>query len=71
ALAIFIHFSSLPEIKAEGEDESDTASTVKNRESIFHYPYLWLGFVTLFLYVGVEVLAGDTISVYGASLGIS
>ena len=71
ALAIFIHFSSLPEIKAEGEDESDTASTVKNRESIFHYPYLWLGFVTLFLYVGVEVLAGDTISVYGNSLGIS
>lgn len=71
ALAVFIHFSSLPEIKAEGEDESDTASTVKNRESIFHYPYLWLGFVTLFLYVGVEVLAGDTISVYGNSLGIS
>ncbi len=71
ALAIFIHFTSLPEIKAEGEDESDTASTVKNRESIFHYPYLWLGFVTLFLYVGVEVLAGDTISVYGNSLGIS
>ncbi len=71
ALAVFIHFSSLPEIKAEGEDENDTASTVKNRESIFHYPYLWLGFVTLFLYVGVEVLAGDTISVYGNSLGIS
>lgn len=71
ALAVFIHFSSLPEIKAEGEDESDTASTVKNRESIFHYPYLWLGFVTLLLYVGVEVLAGDTISVYGNSLGIS
>lgn len=70
-LAVFIHFSTLPEIKAEGEDETDTASTVKNRESIFSYPYLWLGFVTLFLYVGVEVLAGDTISVYGNSLGIS
>ncbi len=71
ALAIFIHFSSLPEIKAEGEDETDTNSTVKNRESIFSYPYLWLGFVSLFLYVGVEVMAGDTISVYGNSLGIS
>ena len=71
ALAIFIYYSSLPEIKAEGEDETDTASAVKNRESIFSYPYLWLGFVTLFLYVGVEVMAGDTISIYGKSLGIS
>ncbi len=71
ALAIFIYFSALPEIKAEGEDETEMGSTVKNRESIFSYPYLWLGFVSLFLYVGVEVLAGDTIQVYGNSLGIS
>lgn len=71
ALAVFIHFSTLPEIKADGEDETDTASSVKNRKSIFSYPYLWLGFATLFFYVGVEVLAGDTISVYGNSLGIS
>lgn len=69
-LAVFIYFSSLPEIKAEGEDESSN-SPVVNRESIFSYPYLWLGFIALFLYVGVEVLAGDTISVYGNSLGIS
>ncbi|HKO81762.1 MAG TPA: sugar MFS transporter [Chitinophagaceae bacterium] len=71
ALAVFIYFSALPEIKAEGEDETDESSTVVNRKSIFSYPYLWLGFVTLFLYVGVEVLAGDTIPVYGISLGIS
>ena len=71
ALAVFIYFSALPEIKAEGEDETDKSSTVVNRQSIFSYPYLWLGFVTLFLYVGVEVLAGDTIPVYGISLGIS
>ncbi len=69
-LALFIYFSSLPEIKAEGEDET-TSSSVVNRESIFSYPYLWLGFISLFLYVGVEVLAGDTIQVYGNSLGIS
>jgi fucose permease len=70
ALAVFIHFSALPEIKAEGEDETE-ASSVVNRKSIFDYPYLWLGFIALFLYVGVEVLAGDTIQVYGNSLGIS
>ncbi len=71
ALAVFIYFSTLPEIKAEGEDEADNSSSVVNRKSIFSYPYLWLGFVTLFLYVGVEVLAGDTIPLYGNSLGIS
>jgi glucose/galactose transporter len=71
ALSVFIYFSSLPEIKAEGEDETGDTASVKNRESIFSYPYLWLGFITLFLYVGVEVLAGDTIQVYGNSLGIS
>ena len=71
ALAVFIYFSTLPEIKAEGEDETDTSSSVINRESIFSYPYLWLGFITLFLYVGVEVLAGDTIQLYGNALGIS
>ena len=71
ALAVFIYFSTLPDIKAEGEDEKMVSSSVTNRESIFSYPYLWLGFVTLFLYVGVEVLAGDTIQVYGNSLGIS
>ncbi|HKZ67141.1 MAG TPA: sugar MFS transporter [Chitinophagaceae bacterium] len=71
ALAIFIYFSTLPDIKAEGEDETVVSSSVTNRESIFSYPYLWLGFVTLFLYVGVEVLAGDTIQIYGNSLGIS
>jgi MFS transporter, FHS family, L-fucose permease len=71
ALAIFIYFSTLPDIKAEGEDETVASSSVKNRESIFSYPYLWLGFITLFLYVGVEVMAGDTIQIYGNSLGIS
>lgn len=70
-LAAFIHFSSLAEIKAEGEDDTVESSNVVNRTSIFNYPYLWLGFIALFLYVGVEVLAGDTIQLYGNSLGIS
>lgn len=69
-LAIFIHFSSLPEVKADGEEEGSSSSVV-NRKSIFDYPYLLLGFVTLFLYVGVEVMAGDIIQVYGNAIGIS
>lgn len=68
-LAIAIRFSSLPDIRKEEETNPDLS--VKDRKNIFAYPYLWLGFFTLFLYVGVEVLAGDTIQLYGHSgLGI-
>jgi glucose/galactose transporter len=70
AMAIFIYFSALPEVKAEGEDGDNASSTFVNRKSIFDYQYLWLGFVTLFLYVGAEVIAGDTIQVYGNAIGI-
>ncbi|HIP48984.1 MAG TPA: glucose/galactose MFS transporter, partial [Lutibacter sp.] len=37
--------------------------------SIFQFPHLWLGVLTLFVYVGAEVIAVDTISSYGLSLG--
>lgn len=69
ALAIFIYFSSLPEVKAEGEEEKNIHNG--DGQTIFSFPYLWIGFVTLFLYVGVEVMAGDIIQVYGKAIGIS
>lgn len=69
ALAVFIYFSSLPEVKAEGEEEKNVHSS--DGQTIFSFPYLWIGFVTLFLYVGVEVMAGDIIQVYGKAIGIS
>ena len=69
ALAVFIYFSSLPEVKAEGEEEKNEANG--HEQTIFSFPYLWIGFVTLFLYVGVEVMAGDIIQVYGKAIGIS
>jgi len=68
-LAIAILFSSLPDIDDSGEgDGSGTSKSEKT--SVFQYPHLVLGVITLFLYVGVEVLAGDTIISYGKSLGI-
>lgn len=69
ALAIFIYFSSLPEVKAEGEEEKNIHNG--DGQTIFSFPYLWIGFVALFLYVGVEVMAGDIIQVYGKAIGIS
>ena len=69
-LALFIYFSSLPEVEADTEDTTVTASNT-NSKSIFHFPHLLIGVVTLFLYVGAEVIAVDTITGYGASLSIA
>lgn len=68
-LAIFIYFSSLPEIDTDKEDET-LAKTNINKKSIFQFPHLLLGALVMFLYVGVEVMAGDTVISYGASQGI-
>ena len=69
-LSLFIYFSSLPEVETDTEDATVTASNTNNK-SIFHYPHLLIGVVTLFLYVGAEVIAVDTITGYGASLNIA
>ncbi|MGN6801675.1 MAG: sugar MFS transporter [Ginsengibacter sp.] len=69
ALAFFIYFSSLPEVKAEGED-LEKESNNGEAQTIFSFPYLWIGFVALFLYVGIEVVAGDIIQIYGRMIGI-
>ena len=68
-LAIAINFSHLPEIDTEHEDEA-VAKANTNKKSVLDFPHLMLGVITLFLYVGAEVLAGDTIISYGASQGI-
>ena len=68
-LAIAILFSGLPDIQEEGEDENLKSAGVR-KTSVLQYPHLVLGVIALFLYVGVEVMAGDTIISYGKSLGI-
>jgi glucose/galactose transporter len=68
-LAFLLKKSSLPEIDTDKEDASVTAKAT--RTSIFHFPHLWLGVACLFLYVGVEVLAGDAIGIYGQTIGIT
>ncbi|MGZ3777891.1 MAG: MFS transporter, partial [Mucilaginibacter sp.] len=65
-LAVLIYFSTLPEIDTEKEDET-TALANTGKTSIFQFPHLLLGVVTLFFYVGAEVLSGDTIISYGSS----
>lgn len=70
ALAFWISNANLPEVKGDEEKAVDEVSSSEVKTSVFAFPHVVLGFVTLFLYVGVEVIAGDTIIAYGSSLGI-
>ncbi|HZX71360.1 MAG TPA: sugar MFS transporter [Rhodanobacter sp.] len=67
-LAIWVVRSSLPEIKPAGAN--DETAIGHTGSSIFRFPHLWLGVLCLFLYVGVEVMAGDAIGIYGQGFGL-
>ena len=71
-LAFWVSNANLPEVKGDEEEapEHDSTSFASTKKSVFDFPHVILGFIALFLYVGVEVIAGDTIIAYGNSLGI-
>jgi glucose/galactose transporter len=70
-LAIAILFSPLPELKpSEVNAERSADGAAAGRRSVFQFPHLWLGVLCLFVYVGVEVLAGDAIGTYGNGFGL-
>ena len=69
-LALWIYRSSLPEIDTDHEDQT-VAETNSNKKSVFQFPHLILGTIAMFFYVGVEVLAADSVISYGASQGIA
>ena len=72
-LGILVAFVPLPEVKAEGEDENDEAATssyAANKTSIWQFPHLLLGLVSLLFYVGVETLAMASIVDYAPSLNL-
>lgn len=62
-LALFVRLAPLPKLPFE-------AVPASSGDSVWRHPHLLLGAVTLFFYVGIEVIAGDTIGLYGQSLGI-
>ncbi len=65
-LGVMVLKAKLPEIDAE----SNVSEGEVPRKSIFSYPYLWLGVLTLFFYVGAEVIAIDTLGLYGQYCGL-
>ncbi|TAM24190.1 MAG: sugar MFS transporter [Rhodanobacter sp.] len=67
-LAIWVVRSSLPELKPAGANDEHAIGHTGG--SIFSFPHLWLGVLCMFLYVGVEVMAGDGIGIYGQGFGL-
>lgn len=69
-LSFFVKHAHLPNVDIDNKNEPYSSSgTIKT--SIFQFPHAILGFIAIFLYVGVEVMAGDTIVLYGQSQGIA
>jgi glucose/galactose transporter len=68
-LAIMIRFSKLPEVE-EKEDSAGIPDSNDKKLSLWDFPHAILGFIAIFVYVGVEVMAADTIVLYGQSQGI-
>jgi glucose/galactose transporter len=66
-LALLIRVSPLPDVN-DTEDNPDTDDST--HPTIWHHTYLILGALAIFFYVGVEVIAGDSIISYGTSMGI-
>jgi fucose permease len=63
-LVAFVRFAPLPDVEpARVEDQPEGRRLIDQ-------PRLVLGVVTLFAYMGMEVIAGDTIGLFGQHLGV-
>ena len=72
-LGVISLLAPLPEVTAAGEDESSAAdcSYAAKKTSIWQFPHLVLGALTLFIYVGVETLSLSTAVDYAKSLQLA
>ena len=68
AFSLLILKAHLPEVNPE-EDEEFGAQDVTSKKSVLAFPHLILGVICIFVYVGAEVIAIDTIGLYGQYLG--
>ena len=69
-LGVFIRLSQLPEINMQQEDGA-TAGRNADKTSIVQFPHLMLGAAAIFVHVGTQVIAVDTVIGYAGSMGIS
>ncbi len=69
-LGLMIRYSPLPEINTDGDDIQDVNANT-DRKTIFQFPHLILGAVAIFLHVGTQVIAIDTIIGYAVSMNVT
>jgi glucose/galactose transporter len=69
-LSGLIIYSPLPSIDDQ-DSSSEHMSTIQKIKAVVKVPYLTLGFVAIFCYLGVEVIPVDTMKLYGEYLGFS
>lgn len=70
-LAKLLQKSPLPEISLDDNEEQNFPdNSQESKTSILQFPSLILGALTLFFYVGAEVIAGDTIGLFASNLGV-
>ncbi len=68
-LGLMVRFSPLPEIDTEHES-ADVAVANSGKTSIFQFPHLILGAIAIFIHVGTQVIAIDTIIGYANYMNI-
>ncbi len=68
-LGLMVRFSPLPEIDTEHES-IELAEANSGKTSIFQFPHLILGAFAIFLHVGTQIIAIDTIIGYANSMNI-
>ncbi|MGN0020432.1 MAG: sugar MFS transporter [Sphingobacterium hotanense] len=65
-IGLFVKYSPLPEIENREEDKD-----AESKSGVFQFPNLVLGAVAIFLHVGTQVIAIDTIINYAGAMGLS
>jgi MFS transporter, FHS family, L-fucose permease len=68
-LSLMILRAHMPEINPEEDEATDGSTTARRRTSVFQFPHLILGVICIFVYVGVEVIAIDALTLYGQYQG--
>ena len=69
-VAVLIYFSRLPEVDETVVLNEEEKMPVRPKASIFYYPYLMLGIISLFVASACETIPIDGIILYSRSLGI-
>lgn len=67
---LVIRYSPLPELDTDKGDNSQ-AGDIGGKQYVFQFPHLVLGAVAIFLHVGTQVVAIDTIINYATSMGVT